>query len=287
VVVLLRPGASQAYPLNPDIPAPINGYGGYGAMNIEEGLQFPQWNLPCVPMDTGAENWFAATPLNAYFLTRSARPVWDLSALSSFAYSENGSVGDGQGVWNGTGVKGGGFTLVGRKGQGIAMMMRFTGVSAAPETTAGNRPTTGLAGSPLSFNRIAFPAASAFDGKGVVGFTLQFDTGLSPNMELDGTFHPYEINAGTPNCTLSVEFNALNAIAPPGWDPVTNTKEELVDVPITINIVDGGTPTLLTFTMKRLHIRDPRNRQGTAGRAQRTHTYDCLATTTAQPLAIT
>lgn len=284
-VVLIRPGSGQQYPLNSDIPAPINGYGGYGAMNIEQGFQFPQWNVSAVPLDTGAANWLTASNLNAWFMTRSSRPVWDLTALTTFFYSENGSTGDGQGTYAGTGVKGGGFVLTGRKGQPIGFNMRFAGISAAPETTTTNLPSAGLAGTPLEFNRITFGAASAFDAAGVVGFTLQYDTGLSPNMELDGTYAPVEQNAGTPSATLSLECNALNGVAPPGWDPATNTRTEITNQTIVI-LIDGTTPTSLTLTIKRMYIRDPRNRQSTAGRAGRTYTYDCLAATNAQPVTI-
>lgn len=287
-VVVLRPGADQDFPLNPDIPPPINGYGGYGAMNYEEGMQFPQWSLPVVLLDTGAANWFTAANLNSWFLTRSSRPVWDLTALTSFLYSENGSIGDGQGTWAGDGVKGAGFTLVGRSGQGIAMTMSFVGKDATPSTSSGDLPTTGLAGTPLSFDRINLGSATAFDQVGTLGFTLQYSTGANPNMELNGTKRPTEINGGTPSCVLTVEFNALNGTPPPGWDVATNAPEELTDVPLVVKAVDlGGVGDVdITFTLKRLRIRNPRNRRGTAGRAQRTFVYDCLAAINSQPLVI-
>jgi hypothetical protein len=286
-VILLRPGASLTQPINPEIPAPLNGYGGYGPMNYSMGLQFPQANLPCVPLDAGAAGWLSAANLNSWFITRSARPVWDLGAITTFVFSENGSVGNSQGVFNATGMKGAGFTISGRKGQGVAIMMRFAGVSVAPETNSANLPSAGLAGAPLSFNRISVGGAS-LASMGVTGFTLQFDTGLTPNMELDGTYHPLEQNGGTPSASLTLECNALDTIAPPGWNPTTNRQIELTDQTISILLVDnaGVGDVTMTITMKRLYIRDPRNRQGTAGRASRTYTYDLLATTGAQPIAI-
>lgn len=285
-VVLIRPGAAQNWDLNPDIPAPINGYGGYGPMNYAQGLNYPQWNIPTVPLDTGAPNWLTATNLNAWFFTRSARPIWDLSALSGFVFASDGSVGNAQGIWNAAAAKGAGFSIVVRKGQGIAVLLRFMAPTATPETVGGNRPTTGLAGAPLEFDRVTIPTGSPFEGTGVTGFSIQFDTGLTPNMELDGTLTPFEMNAGTPNCTISVELNALDATAVPGWNAGTNAQIELTDVAWPI-VIDRTTPTTLTVTAKRMYCRNPKGRQGTAGRSSRVITYDVLATVSAQPLVVT
>jgi len=285
-VITLRPGASMAYPINPDIPAPLNGYGGWGAMNYCQGLQFPQFNLPCIPLDTGVSgNWFTGSNLQTWFNSRGDRPVWDLPVMSSFYFSENGSVDDGQGTWFGNGVKAAGITISGRKGQGVAVMMRFAGTSADPVVNAGVLPVQGTTAPQLSFNRITFGGGSAFDGVGIVGFTMQYDTGLTPNMELDGTFSPVEQNGGTPSGSLTLEINALDDKPPPGWSP-SSGQVELHNQSISILTYDsgGGGGQFLTITFSRLLIRDPRNRQGTAGRAMRSHTYDALAGAMAFPI---
>ena len=227
VLVSVRTGAQFANPLNWEAPPPIAGNGGYGVVNRAPGFNFPVITVPAIPLDpNSAPPWFTAAFLNALFLTRSARPVWDLGELASLLYSNNGSVNAGRGTWRVYNPKAMGFSIVCRKGQPIQVMMRFAGRNRV-KALIGDLPAEGNNGSPFMFDRLSFPSASPFDTSGIVGLTMNFDCGTTPNMELDGTLSPVEQNAGLPSCSITLECNSLDTIAPPGYDPENDTFKEI------------------------------------------------------------
>lgn len=282
-VVLIRPGASLAEPRNLEMPHPINGSGYKGIFNKADGLHFPVVNIPTVPMDIGAASWLTAANLNAFFITKAAFPSGDLGELTNLYLAANGIVNAGATAWKVNKAKGAGFTLVIRKGQPVGMNLSFHGRSRQ-KAVSGDRPTSPLAGSPLMFDRLSL--GTELDGKGIVGVTLQYNTGLTPNMELDGTLMPVEHNAGLPSCSVSIEYNALDAIAPLGYDSTNDTwqDEDAVDFSL---LVDSTTPTSLVFTMARLVVRNPFDMQTQANRVQRSLTYDVIGTASQNgPLAI-
>lgn len=279
-VVLVRPGASLAMPRNPDMPHPINGAGNAGIVNHADGLHFPVVNIPTIPMDTGAENWLSAAAFNALFVTKSASPVGDLSELTNLFISDNGSVGNGIGSYKINKAKGAGFSLVCRKGQGIGLNLRFAGRNIT-KAVGGDRPTVALLGSPLMFDRVAL--GTEMDGRGIVGFTINYDTALTPNMELDGTLYPVEQNAGLPTCSITIEYNALDTVSALGFDLATNSWVDVDDVDFSLQTVSGGSPVTMVFTLSRLKIRNPFDRQTQANRVQRTFSYDVIGKSTSVP----
>lgn len=274
---LARVGAGFSMPRNLDMPHPISGFG-FGILNYAEGLKFPTLNCPCIPIDNGVDSgWFTAANFNAWFHTRSSGPVYDLSEITGgVIFSDNGSVGTGTGVFKVTKVKGAGYTITCRKGQGIGVLLRFAGRTRTVGVS-GDKPTAPLQGIPLNFARLDFDSTSPFYQKGIVGLTLQFDTGLTPNMELDGTVYPVEHNAGLPTGTLTLECNALDAVAAVGYDSTGDLPEEVDDAEFEILAVDSGTPVTVTWTLSKLIIRNPDDRQTQAGRVMRTFQYDVIA----------
>ncbi len=284
--VLTRAGASFGNPRNLDEAPPIQGAGGYGPINIGEGLQFPVFNVPAVGLDNGAAGWLTAANLNAWFITRSARPVWDLSPLAQSVFSSNGSVGDGRGSWRVNGVKGMGFTLSVRKGQEIGFNLRFCGRNREKALNADLPPaTTTLTGAPLMFDRIGFPGGGTLEDRGITAITLNFDCGTTPNMELDGSIYPVEHNAGLPTASCTIEYNSLNTIAPLGYNPTTDTWETLNDVVFTLTTVSSPLAQI-TFTMTRMECTNPFDVQTQIGRVSVTRQYKVYGSTTAQPVVI-
>lgn len=286
-LVLMRPGSAFQMPRNLDEPVPINGAGGNGIINIGESVQFPVANIQGVALDNGAAGWLTAANLNAWFRTRSARPVWDLTELSAFLFSNNGSVGAGRGSWVGNNMKGMGFSLSCRKGQEIGFNLRFCGRSRV-KAVSGDIPaaTPTLTGAPLMFDRLSFPSATDLYQKGVTGITLDFNCNTTPNMELDGSIYPVEQNAGVPTARMTLELNSLDTVAPPGYDDTNDTWISLVNTQLLLNVVSGGSPVNITFTLGRVECITPFDVQGQPARVNRALTYNVYATTTNQPVLI-
>jgi opacity protein-like surface antigen len=285
VRALCRPGARLSMPRNLDIPYPIDmGFG--GAVNYAEGLKYPVIQAPLIPMENTTP-WFTAANLNAWFNTRAAAPTRDLGELANdLLFSDNGiSSGTGLGTFKVVKVKGAGYTLNFRKGSPIGFNVRFAGRTR--QTTSTGLPTAGLDGTPLNFARIAFGGALA--NVGIAGATLSFDTGLTPNPELDGTVFPKEHNADIPNASLSLELNARADVDAPGFDSANlDTYPEVTGV-IGIQRVSStpGPAVWVYFTITRAVPRDPDDRTQQQGRIMRPFTYDLFASAAgSQPVLI-
>lgn len=254
IVILCRPGASVDMPRNLDTPYPISNQP-FGILNYADGLRFPSVALPTVPMS----GWFTAANINSWFFTRTSD---DLATIANggIQFSDSNDANGQRSILN---PKGGGFTLSGSMGEPIGFTMRFMGTDAST-ALAGTAPATGLTGTPLQFNAVSF--AGAFVNQKITGFTIDLDTGLTPNPELNGTLRPTEINAGivTARCSFSTNSGV------PFADGSSGT--------ITVNGVN--------FAIAYLVCNDPDARRGQAGRVIRSYTYTCLATTTAYPITV-
>lgn len=282
--VLTRTGATLQHPRNLDEPDPINGGGGYGPVNIGNGVMFPVVNIPAVALDAGVAGWFTAANMNAWFQTRSARPIWDLTELSTLIFSANGSIGNGRGSWIVNKPKGMGFSINARKGQEIGLNLRFCGRNRQKALVGDLPPATStLTGDPLMFDRLVL--GTALDGKGLTALSLNYDTRTTPNMELDGSIYPVEHNAGTPVARLTLEMNSLDTIAPPGYDATNDTWITLTDVVFSI-VYDSTTPTSITFTMGRVECITPFDVTTMGQRVSRSLQYNVYGKVNAFPVVI-
>lgn len=292
VRVLCRPGARLAMPRNQDAPHPIS-YQQYGLLNYVDGLRFPVLQLPCIPMDMGGvsggvASWFTSALMNAWFMSRSAMPVHDLTAVANgILFSDNGIVsGPGLGSFKITQPKGAGLVIQCRKGQPLQIMLRFAGVDIIG--TGISAPAAGLQGTPLNFGRVLLDGD--FLNKGITGFTLMFDTGLTPNMELDGTERPKEQNADIMTGSLTLECNA-QAVDYPGFNNADLNDFPEVSGAISIlrqraNSGTGASDITTVFDVTRAVIQDPVDRAQQQGRVMRTYQYNLFANTTTPPIAI-
>jgi hypothetical protein len=279
---LCREGASFLMPRNLDIPYPIS-VQSFGQLNWGEMPTFPVVQLPLIPMDPlgGTGEWFTAANLNSWFLTRSAAPDYDLTApTGGIIFSDNGiNNAAGVGTFKINNAKAAGFSLNIDKGAPIGFTTRWAGTSRT--VTGITPPTAGLDGSPLQAGKVSLGGPLA--NVGIIGITLDFDTGLSANMEIDGTNGVKEQNADLPTATLTIRQNAQAGIDAPGFD-LGGAHTEVTGA--TIVIVRKPTPVTLTFTINRMIIIDPDNRRQMRGRVIRTFRYNCIASVTAFPITI-
>lgn len=200
VYVLSRPGGQFNMPRALDAPYPIS-FSPHGLQNYADGLRFPVLAFPAIPMNS-VTPWFTAALLNAWFTTRAATPTFDLTAISGgIIFSDNGIVsGTGLGTWRALNPKGAGFRIGTNKGAPVATILRFAGTDR--DSTVGSVPAAPLDGTPLEFDSVTFGGDLAT--MGITGFLLDVDTGLTPNMELDGTLRPLELNAGMMTAALTI-----------------------------------------------------------------------------------
>lgn len=280
VYVLNRPGGAVTMPRQLDIPYPIS-YHNHGALNFADGLRFPVVNMPAVPMDSTTP-WFTAALLNAWFMTRAVMPGNDLTEIANgILFCDNGVVsGNGLGGWKVLKPKGAGWTLNVEKGQPVGFQMRFAGTDRT--TTGLAAPSSGLEGTPLEFNAVTLGGDLA--SAGIIGCSLQFDGGLTPNMELDGTARPVEQNAGMQTASLTIRMNATASVAPPGWN-VDPTAYAAISGTISIQRL-AGAGNAVVFSVTRGILQNPDDRRQGQGRIIREFTYNLLGTTTTDPVTI-
>lgn len=292
---MCREGASLAMPRTLDIPYPIS-VQRFGQLNYADGFRFPVIQAPLIPMDMGTDDatipsWFSAANLNAWFVTRGSGPAYDLAEISSdIQFSDNGVAGGtGWGTYKIIHAKGAGFSLNVNQGSPIGFMARFAGTDR--KTGSITPPTSGLPGAPLQAGRVAL--GGSFANVGVIGFTLDFDTGLTPNMVLNGTNRPTEHNADIPTATFTIRCYTDNTFDPPGFassDSGDPAYTEITDGTITIirrAAVGMVTAKTMTIAMNRAILVDPDDRRQFRGRIVRTFRYNLLATTTDYPITIT
>lgn len=280
VRVLNRPGGALTMPRQLDIPYPIS-YQQFGLMNHADGLRFPVLQVPAIPMDQ-TDPWFTAALLNAWFVTRSAMPTSDLAEIASgIIFCDNGVVATtGRGGWKVLKPKGAGFVLSVEKGQPIGFQMRFAGTDRT--ATGVSAPAGGIEGTPLEFDAATLGGDLA--NKGIIGATLQWDTGLTPNMELDGTARPVEQNAGMPTASLSIRMNATTDASPPGWNEDPTAYAEIAG---SISIVrESGGGNTVEFSFERGILQNPDDRRQGQGRIIREFSYNLLGGLSAYPIEI-
>ena len=280
VYVLANPGGAFAMPRALNIPYPLS-YSLHGYVNFADGLRFPVVTSPAIPMNSTTP-WFTGALLNSWFFTRSAAPVNDLTAVSGgIIFSDNGiASGTGLGTWRALNPKGAGFTLFVEKGQPLGMLLRFAGTDR--DTTVGSLPTGPLDGTPLMFDAVTLGGDLA--SSAITGLTLNYDTGLTPNMELDGTLRPVELNAGLPTASLQIRMNSTNSANAPGWnsDPTLYTA---ITGTISLKRLAGAGNTV-RFSFSNGVLIDPDERRQVAGRVKRVHNYNLLGTNSADPLTV-
>lgn len=280
VYVLSNPGGRFAMPRALNVPYPLS-YSLHGYVNFADGLRFPVVTAPAIPMDSTTP-WFTGTLLSSWFFTRSAVPAFDLTAISGgIIFSDNGiASGTGLGTFRCLSPKGAGFTVFVEKGQPVGMLLRFAGTDR--DTTVGALPTGPLDGTPLMFDSVTLGGDLA--SAAITGVTLNYDTGLTPNMELDGTLRPVEMNAGMPTASLQIRMNSTNSANAPGWnsDPAAYTS---ISGTITLRRATG-VGNSVRFTFVKGILLDPDERNQVAGRVARVHNYNLIGTTSADPLAV-
>jgi len=309
--VLCREGASLLRPRNLDIPYPISSQIG-GQLNYADMPTFPVVQVPAIPMDpfggtyaggptpsslnTDPNPWFSHTNLNLWFIGRTGSPEYDLSVPGGgMVFSDNGATGavPGVGTWRVNNAKAAGFSLNIDKGAPIGFVMRWAAGSIDTGVGVSN-PTTGLVGTPLQAGRVQLGGSLA--QKGIIGVTLDFDTGLSANMEIDGTNNIKEQNADLPTAALTIRMNARD-IDPPGFGLATSGSS---NVPVYSEVGGAGVGTTamvigiqriassntwIYFTITRAIPVDPDNRRQMRGRVIRSYRYNCLADSTNSPNA--
>lgn len=280
VYVLSRPGGQFNMPRALDAPYPIS-FSPHGLQNYADGLRFPVLAFPAIPMNS-VTPWFTAALLNAWFTTRAATPTFDLTAISGgIIFSDNGIVsGTGLGTWRALNPKGAGFRIGTNKGAPVATILRFAGTDR--DSTVGSVPAAPLDGTPLEFDSVTFGGDLAT--MGITGFLLDVDTGLTPNMELDGTLRPLELNAGMMTAALTIFMNATAGANAPGWN-VTPASYTEVSGSISVKRLAGSTNTVV-FTFTRGVLINPDERQQQQGRVGRTFTYNLFGSSTTDPVTI-
>src|SRR5215831_2303921 len=234
------PGAQHRMPRNLDVPEPISNQ--LGDINYADNVQFPTLSLPLVPMISPNTFWSTGT-LQAWFFTRTSDDISAISAGITFADSADAT---GLGRWLITQPKGAGFRLQSSYGDNLGFIASFNGIDIDPASAAG-LPATGLAGTPLEYDSVAF--GGDLNGTGIIGFTLDYSTNLTPCPEMNGTLRPTEHNAGKPTAQLVLQTNHGGPLD----DNAAGT------------IVAGG----VTFNLPRLVCLNPVDRDQQAARVVR------------------
>lgn len=280
VFVLSRPGGQFSMPRALDTPYPIS-YTNHGLQNYADGLRFPVVNAPAIPMNS-ASPWFTGALLNSWFMTRSAFPNVDLTAITGgVIFSDNGIVsGTGLGTWRALNPKGAGFRIGTNKGQPVGCILRFAGTDR--DTTVGSVPAAPVDGSPLMFDSVTL--GGDFANVGITGVLLDVDTGLTPNMELDGTLRPTEMNAGMVSAALTIWMNSTSGADAPGWnsDPTLYTE---TSGNMTVRRASGAGNSV-RFSWTRGVLVNPDERQQQQGRVGRMFTYNLFGSSTTDPVTI-
>lgn len=256
--VLCRvPGPRLSMPRNLDKPYPASNQAN-GFINFADGLRFPTVDLPLAVFSS----WFTAVNLNAWFATRASD---DLAVIGNggidFADSDDAA---GVGRYRVMLPKGARFRIRSSQGEPISFVGTWQGTDLDPANPAA-APASTLTNTPLMFNAASFGGALA--NTKITAYDFLYDTGLTPNPELNSTLRPTEQNAGMVTGQLSLSTNGGVPLA----DNATGT--------ITI----GG----VVFTFTKVICLNPDDREQQAGRVIRSFQYDCFGSTSADPIVIT
>lgn len=215
-----------------------------------DGLYFPSLNAPVDVTD----DWFTATNLNAWFVTRGAAVgvgFDDIAEMPTVAYS------DGNVIQTLAQAKGNVLTMGCRQNEQLRCSLGIMGVSAT--TTAWT-----LAGAPTpniltraSFADVEFTAGIA----GVTDWTFSIANNLAPNpiMGAGAGTAVVELNAGKPVVVLQATVDAAGTFP-------TNEGS------YTFTVKPPGAATAVTITCARYRLDDPDNIGRSGDRAQQTFT---------------
>ncbi len=245
------PGARISCPKNWEIPPII---GNYWQLNYGDGLRMPTVEVQLPIRDKAGEA--LSSTIFGYAHTRGANVAHDVSAITGSTY--NGvAFWDGFSGWVLTGAKLDSYTIGCSKGSDIRFNLRFCGNGI---TAIGSTPTyAGWDTSKLlRFNAVTF-------GSPIVGkpwnFDLSFSNNCNPNLSLDGTQFPEEMNAGMQTAGLQMLFQAQDT-----------APADATAVAITIT----GTSRTCVFTANNPLYNDPDSRAITPPRNMRQHSATLL-----------
>lgn len=279
--VMCRPGAGLSEPRNLDIPYPLSN--AEAEIDIAEGLHYPNVSLPLIPQSS----WFTHENILAWFHTRGSDDAVagydDLATLGAILFTESNqhSVATNFGQRIVYKAKGGGYTLSFSKGEPIGFNAQFGGVHSDILAAVSEFPASGRStGAPLNFSGVTFGGCLA--GTGIIGGSLEVNTGLTPNPEMDyevtvdtdphGTavtsgnnvgVGPKELNAGLLTAMLTLQTNA--------GAPLTDSDGLTGALAGTIQV--GAD---CKWTLSKLICQNPWDRQQQAGRVVRTWRYKVM-----------
>jgi hypothetical protein len=262
LIIPCAPGANLMCPKNLQLPPIIgNAY----QWNVGEGLQSPTVDLDLIVRDV-ADEALGSTLMTLFF--GRTNPATDVAFDTD---STTVTFWDGRTGFTMTGAKFEAFTLSCSMGQDIRLTARFvgTGITAIDSpmslidwsnanvlrfphlTIADQTGATGTAGTPTSSGYLAGRAWSV---------NLSCANNHTPNLGLNGTVFPTDMNAGSPTAGASVTLQAADG--PP-----------LEGVPIVVTV--GGSNITRHFSINNpLHNTD-QNRQIGAPRVMRTYQLIC------------
>lgn len=203
------PNAVINCPRNFAIPPLI---GNDAQVNYVEGFRQPMVDVALVQLDQAASlvaNGYI-NPLGSAFLnylrTRSADAAYDTTA-----FGDGSTTGldfwDGRSGFTLLGAKFEQFTVGTSKGDDLRLMARFTGASIIPITVVPTYPAWSNA-SVLRFQSAAFGSTLA---NLPWSFEWTYSNNHNPNMALNGTSFPLEMNAGLPTSSFSIMTQAVDS----------------------------------------------------------------------------
>lgn len=246
------PGSTSSMPKNYGFPQPAanNAY----QYLYYEGLQVPVLNASMLV----TEDWFSATNLNAWFMTRTNDDLAE--------------VGLGFRFWDGysgvtmAGAKGNTFSLGSVQGQPISASCMFMGTDLT--AIVGTPSFTVITSNPLTWSRVTIAGITQ-----VASWQLMWTNNCTPNPEHNASVHPSEINAGPPAASLRVTLAAEAAQPVDGSD-------------ITITIAKPVAATSLVITCRNPKVLAPNERAIQPARAFRQYDMNLLGDVDGTPAEV-
>lgn len=228
VRIPVLPGATLAMPENYEFPGMISNL--QFQVNFSAGLTFPTLEIPVAVTN----NWFTATNLNAWFITRTAD---DLSAMPDVT------------LWDGAS----GVMALGVKGARLRLTITKGALVGAHLTLVGRALTRNVANPGLADDFRLLPARSQHcsitvgaNNLNPINLTFVIDNQVTPNPEVGDTgnidavtggVHPSEINAGQLVVNGAVVMQAHNLPPADGTD-------------FSVAITPPGATAAVTFALK-------------------------------------
>jgi len=268
-VAMLIPGSNMDRPLGEQVPQPVGNR--YGGVNYSQGMRFPAVSLNAVLH----ASWFTAANLNAWFCTRGGAAPFDLTAIAGNLNFYESTLGKHKIL----SPKGAGFSLNFSAGQAILTMgMQFHGTALDTADAAPAFVNT----APLSYAEVSF--GGSFSTVKIRSGSIQWNTGLTPLEDMNGSHYPSEHNAGIPNLSVNLQVYPETAVTIPGLTD-DNTVTAVTDATLSVKI---GVATYTTFSFTSLLLANPNAKsvQDPNQRVLRDLRYRGLATTAAYPMTI-